>query len=69
MAELKNQPTKFPTRKIMAVIVSGAILGAAQSALGLYWPDHPFAPYLQDVDIWLQGVVMILAGYLTKEEA
>lgn len=67
MAELKTQPTKLPTRKILAVIFSGAILGAAQSALSLFWPDHPFAPFMQEVDIWLQGIIMVMAGYFTKE--
>lgn len=66
---LVNQASKYPTRKIMAVIISGMILGAAQSLLRLFWPDHPFAPYMNDIDIWLQGVVMIAAGYLTKEKA
>lgn len=67
MAELKTQTTKLPTRKILAVIVSGAVLGAGQSALKIFWPDHPFAPFLQDIDVWLQGVIMVLAGYLTKD--
>jgi hypothetical protein len=65
---LVNQASKYPTRKIMAVIISGMILGAAQSLLRLFWPEHPFAPYMDDIDIWLQGVVMIAAGYLTKEK-
>ena len=66
---LVNQASKLPTRKIMAVILSGMILGGIQSGLRLVWPDHPFAPYMEDVDIWLQGTIMVLAGYLTKEKA
>lgn len=66
---LKNQDTKMPTRKMMAVIISGAIMGIAQSLLSVYWPDHPFAPYMSDVNIWLQGIVMVAAGYFTKERA
>jgi hypothetical protein len=67
MTQLKTQPNRFPTRKILAVIVSGAILGALQSGLNLLWPDHPFAGVFQDLDIWIQTGVMILAGYLTKD--
>jgi len=69
MADLKTQPTKLPTRKILAVILSGAILGATQSALKIFWPDHPFAPFMQEIDVWLQGLVMVAAGYLTKDKA
>ena len=64
---LVNQTKKYPTRKISAVIVSGIIIGVLQSLLRLYWPDHPFTPYIEDLDIWLQGFVMITAGYFTRE--
>lgn len=64
---LVKQPSKLPTRKIMAVILSGMILGAIQSLLKMFWPDHPFAPYMEDIDVWLQGLIMIMAGYMTKE--
>lgn len=66
---LQDQPTRLPTRKILAVIVSGAVLGAVQSALNLLWPDHPFAPIMDQADIWIQAGVMALAGYMTRERA
>jgi hypothetical protein len=62
------QASKFPTRKIMAVIISGIITGVIQSLLRYIWPDHPFSPYMEDVDIWLQGVIMVYVGYMTKEK-
>lgn len=65
---LVKQPSSFPTRKVMAVVISGMIMGAAQSLLKLFWPDHPFSPYLADIDIWLQGIVMVAAGYFTRSE-
>lgn len=65
---LTNQASKLPTRKIMAVILSGMIVGGIQSALGIFWPDHPFAPYMEDMDIWIQGMIMVYAGYMTKEK-
>ena len=69
MADLVKQPSAFPVRKIMAVIVSGAVVGGIQSGLNLVWPDHPFADLLNQVDIWVQYAVMALAGYMTKEKA
>lgn len=66
---LVTQASKFPTRKIMAVIISGMITGVAQSLLRLFWPDHPFAPYMESVDIWLQGLIMVYVGYMTKDSA
>ena len=68
MTELKNQPTAFPTRKVLAVIVSGMILGAVQSLLQLTWPDHPFQPLMEQFDIWIQAGVMIAAGYFVREK-
>ena len=64
---LKTQPTKMPTRKIAAVIISGALLGAVQSGLDLLWPDHPFAPLMEQFDIWIQMGVMVAAGYMVKD--
>lgn len=67
MTELKNQPSGLPTRKILAVILSGMIIGGVQSALALLWPDHPFSPLMEDLDSWIQMLVMVIAGYMTKE--
>lgn len=67
MTQLVKQPSRFPTRKIMAVILSGMIIGVCQSLLRIFWPDHPFAPYVDDIDVWLQGLIMVIAGYVTKE--
>lgn len=66
---LVNQTSKRPTRKITAMIISGMVIGVAQSLLRYFWPDHPFAPYVDDVDIWLQGAIMLGFGYMTKERA
>ena len=63
---LVTQNSAGPTRKLMAMIISGAILGAGQTALRIIWPDNPFAPFLADVDIWLQGAIMIMFGYFTR---
>lgn len=65
---LKNQPTAMPNRKIMAVIISGMIVGGIQSALGIFWPDHPFAPIMSELDMWIQFGVMAFAGYMVKEK-
>lgn len=67
MTNLVNRPNAFPTRKILAVIISGAVLGGAQAALNLFWPDHPFGVLMEDLDVWIQAGVMVLAGYMTKE--
>lgn len=65
---LVKQTTSLPTRKILAVIVSGMIVGGIQSALGIFWPEHPFAPFMEDFDIWVQGMIMVIAGYMTREK-
>ena len=65
---LVSQVSRIPTRKIMAVIISGMLVGGLQSALHLFWPDHPFAPYMEYVDVWFQGMIMVLAGYATREK-
>lgn len=66
---LVDQPTAEPTRKMWAVIIWGALLGAAQVALQILWPDHPFAETLNQFDVLLQAAVMALAGYMTREAA
>lgn len=68
MTSLVNQTSKLPTRKILAVIISGALIGGLQAALRVFWPDHPFDALMEDLDIWIQAVVMVAAGYMTKEK-
>lgn len=67
MTKLVNQKTFRPTRKIFAVMVAGAVVGGIQAILNLYWPEHPFAPWMENIDSWVQFAVMAAAGYLTKE--
>lgn len=68
MEKLVTRTSALPTRKIFAVIVSGAVLGGIQAGLNLVWPDHPFAVVLEEADIWIQFAVMTIAGYMTKDE-
>ena len=66
---LMNQGSMWPTRKIAAVIISGAVVGAVQSALGLFWPDHSLHALLADIDIWVQAGVMAAFGYFVRERS
>lgn len=67
MNDLINQPSKFPTRKIAAVVISGMVVGGIQSLLLYIMPEASFAPMLESLDVWLQGVVMAGAGYFVRE--
>lgn len=68
MSQLVKQKTWWPTRKLMAMIISGAILGVIQSLLRSFWPDNPLMEYFPDIDIWLQGAIMIAFGYVTRNK-
>lgn len=68
---LVKQKTLRPTRKVFAVIVAGAVVGGTQAVIKTFWPDSlaSFENLAGDLDIWIQTLVMILAGYMTKEKA
>lgn len=66
---LKTQPTASPTRKMLAVILAGMVMGTIQAVLKEYWPDHPFAPMLAQWDVAIQTAAMIAAGYFTRDRA
>lgn len=66
---LVNQPTKWPTRKLVAVIIAGAVTGALQSAGEVFLPDLPLTELLSQIDAWVQLGVMALAGYMTRDRA
>lgn len=66
---LVTQSSKLPTRKMAAVIVSGMVIGGIQSGLRMFWPDHPFAPLMADLDMWIQMGVMVAAGYFVRDKA
>lgn len=67
--DLVVQPTLMPMRKVWAAMIAGAVVGAIQSGLLVWWPDHPFAPLLEQTDIWIQTAVMLLAAYFTRNRA
>ena len=69
MTNLVNQPNGLPTRKIAAVIIAGAVVGALQSMFGLLWPDFAATELLEQVDVWVQAGVMVAAGYLARDRA
>jgi len=69
MAELIKQPTLQPTRKLWAIIISGAIIGTIKTLLSIYWPDNPLDPYMQDFGFWVEGGLMVIAGYMTRNKA
>lgn len=64
---LVNQPTAAPTRKMTAVIIAGIATAAAQTMLARYAPDFAGTQFLEDFNIWVQALVMIGFGYMTKE--
>lgn len=68
MTKLVTQKSWWPTRKLLAMIISGAILGIVQTLLRSVWPDNPLMEYLPDIDIWLQGFIMIAIGYFVRNE-
>lgn len=68
MKRLVVQQSAMPTRKIFAVIIAGMLAGLVQSLLKVYWPGHPFGGMMADLDIWIQALIMVIAGYVTKEK-
>ena len=69
MTRLINQPSWMPTRKLAAAIIAGAIFGALQSLINIYAPELADSVMLANVEVWLQGIVMVAAGYFTRERA
>lgn len=69
MTDLVKQPSAMPTRKMVAVIVTGAIVGGIGTALNIFAPDADFAPLLEMATPAITALVMAVAGYMTKERA
>lgn len=67
--ELKKQPTRQPTRKMLAVIIAGIFAAAVQTTLVRAFPGYAFAEVIDNIDYLAQGLVMAAAGYFTRERA
>lgn len=65
---LKNQPNKKPTRKVWAVIITGAILGGINAAIGIVVPDADYLPLLQEFSPYIIGIIMAISGYMTRDK-
>ena len=66
---LKTQPSKMPTRKMWAVIVTGAVVGAATEALNTFVPGTNWQPFVEANSQYITALLMALAGYITKDAA
>ena len=64
-----NQPTPLPTRKMMAVMVSGAAMIVVQMLLQNYAPEVPATEFLMQFELFVRALVMAFFGYMTKERA
>jgi hypothetical protein len=62
-----NQPTANPTRKLWAVMISGALVGAVQAGLGFVMPESGVNQIIADFEPFVYGGVMVLAGYFTPD--
>ena len=63
---LVKQATARPTRKWVAMIIAGMVVGGVSTALDLAWPGHPFQPLMDDLGMYVQIAVMGLVGYMTR---
>jgi hypothetical protein len=62
-----NQKNYNPTRKVWAVILSSMIIAALNTTLTIVWEDHPFTPYMDHLDQWLQAILVSGIAYQVKE--
>ena len=64
-----NQPTPMPNRKMWAVIISAFVVGVAQSLVYTYLPGADLTQSWPHLDIIVQSLVMIGAGYMVPEKS
>ena len=66
---LINQPGPKPTRKMWAVLIAAAIVGAVRAVLAVLLPDLDPGPAVEIVRPFIEGGLICLAGYMTRERA
>ncbi|TFL16447.1 hypothetical protein [Jannaschia formosa] len=69
MKRLITQPTAAPTRKLWAVIATGAIMGGVTATVDAIPALAPAALYLDQAEVWVTAGLMALAGYMTRDRA
>ena len=62
---LTDQPSAAPSRKMIAVIVAGAITSVLNILMMKYIPDFT----TPEVQLLIQTGVMALAGYMARDHA
>ena len=72
MIETKRQPNWKPTRKMFAVMVSGALASVVNIVLGLYIPQFAtpeLATLVQGLAVTITALIMSFMGYAVKDNA
>ena len=67
MTRLVSQPTAAPTRKMLAVILSGIVTATLQTLLETYAPSLPITEIVAQIDVWMQALIMAGFGYAVRE--
>lgn len=66
MTQLKTQPSKMPTRKLLAVVIATFLVNGMLGVADIFLPglskSIPAADYIA-------MIVPLLAGYMTKDRA
>jgi preprotein translocase subunit Sss1 len=65
---LVQQPTRKPTRKWVAMIIAGMVVGGVQTTLKIFWPGHPFEPLMDELGLYVQIFVVGAVGYITRNK-
>lgn len=60
---------RWPVRKVWAAIISGMVIGGVQTALSIFLPEQSFQVALEQLDVWIQGAVMVAFAYMTPSES
>jgi hypothetical protein len=66
---LVDQPTLAPTRKLIAMIIAGAVMGVFQTLMVQFFPDADLSAVLPHIGVWVNGAAMIVVGYFTRNRA
>jgi hypothetical protein len=69
MANLKSHSSRAPTRKLKAVIISGAICGAASAALSQIMPAAQATQLVNEFGPMITAGIVAIAGYVIKDHA
>lgn len=66
---LVDQPSKMPTRKMIAMMIAFVVTNVVKGLLEMYFPDTDFTSFLLQFNVYIEAMIIFATGYFVRNRS